>query len=168
MIFWIIQLDKSGNVVWQQTIGGDQDDNLFAVTATKDGGFIVGGNSNSGTSNTKTKGNAKGSDFWVVKFDAAANMLWQEVYNYGERDVLTSIIENEDSTYLIGGYAQSEANINDALVSKVKKGDKDGINDYIALKISATGEDIWSQTVGSKGEEEDEKIIRNQETEVIY
>ena len=161
--FWLLQLDTTGNVVWQQTIGGEQDDNLFALTATKDGGFIVGGNSNSGTSNTKTKGSEKGSDFWVLKFDKDANILWQEVYNYGERDVLTSIIENEDGTCLIGGYAQSEANTNNALLSKVKKGDKDGINDYIALKISAKGEEIWSQTVGSKGEEVMKKLLETRD-----
>ena len=161
--FWLLQLDKTGNVVWQQTIGGEQDDNLFALIATKDGGFIVGGNSNSGTSNSKTKGSEKGSDFWVIKFDVAANILWQEVYNYGERDVLTSIIENEDGTYLIGGYAQSEANSNSVVLSKVKKGDKDGINDYIALKISAKGEEIWSQTVGSKGEEVMRKLLETRD-----
>jgi hypothetical protein len=161
--FWLIQLDPAGNMIWQQTIGGSEDDNLFALTATKDGGFIVGGNSNSGTSNTKTKGNEKGSDFWVVKFDKESNVLWQEVYNYGERDVLTSIIENEDATFIIGGYAQSEANTNSTALSKVKKGDKDGINDYIALKIKANGEEIWSQTVGSKGEEVMKKLLETRD-----
>jgi hypothetical protein len=161
--YWLLQLDKTGNVVWQKTIGGEQDDNLFALNATKDGGFIVGGNSNSPTSNTKTKGSEKGSDFWVVKFDMESNIQWQENYNYGERDVLTSIIENVDETYLIGGYAQSEANSNNALLSKGKKGDKDGINDYIALKISAKGEELWTQTVGSKGEEVMKKLFETRD-----
>lgn len=164
--YWLLQLDTSGNVVWQKTIGGAQDDNLFAVTPTKDGGFIVGGNSNSPTSNTKTRGSEKGSDFWVVKFDADANVLWQESYNYGERDVLTSIIENADETFLIGGYAQSEMNSNKTPLSKVKKGvkgDKEGINDYIALKISAKGEGIWTQTVGSNGEEVMKKMFETRD-----
>ena len=161
--FWLVQLDKTGNVVWQQSIGGAQDDNLFALTATKDGGFMVGGNSNSSTSISKTKGSQKGSDFWVIRFDDETNIVWQEVYNYGDRDVLTSIVENEDGTFLIGGYAQSEINSNTSLSSKMKKGDKDGINDYIALKISATGEEIWTQTVGSKGEEVMKKMLETRD-----
>jgi hypothetical protein len=164
--YWLLQLDTTGNVVWQKTIGGAQDDNLFAVTATKDGGFIVGGNSNSPTSNTKTRGSEKGSDFWIVKFDTEANILWQECYNYGERDVLTSIIENTDETFLIGGYAQSEINSNNTPLSKVKKGvkgDKEGINDYIALKISVKGEEIWTQTVGSNGEEVMKKMLETRD-----
>jgi hypothetical protein len=92
-----------------------------------------------------------------------SNIQWQENYNYGERDVLTSIIENVDETYLIGGYAQSEANSNNALLSKGKKGDKDGINDYIALKISAKGEELWTQTVGSKGEEVMKKLFETRD-----
>ena len=159
--YWLLQLDTTGNVVWQKSLGGDLDDNLFALTATNDGGFIVGGNSNSAASNTKTKGSQKGSDFWVIKFDNEVNMSWQEVYNYGDRDVLTSIIENEDGTFLIGGYAQSEAN--NALSLKMKKGDKDGINDYIALKISAKGEEIWTQTFGSKGEEVMKKMLETRD-----
>ena len=161
--YWLLQLDTTGNVVWQKSLGGDLDDNLFALTATNDGGFIVGGNSNSDASNTKTKGSQKGSDFWIIRFDKEANMLWQESYNYGERDVLTSIIENEDGTFLIGGYAQSEISTNSSLTSKIKKGDKDGINDYIALKISSNGEEIWSQTIGSKGEEVMKKMLETRD-----
>ena len=161
--YWLIQLDQSGNMVWQKTIGGAQDDNLFALTATKEGGFIVGGNSNSTASNSKTKGSEKGSDFWVIKFDNEFNISWQENYNYGERDVLSSIIENKDGTFLIGGYAQSEISFNSSLLSKTKKGDKDGINDYIALKINENGEKIWSQTVGSKGEEVLKKLLETRD-----
>ena len=158
--YWLVQLDKEGTMVWQKTIGGDMDDNLFSMFAAKDGGFIVGGNSNSGSTDSKSKASEKGSDFWVLKFDKANNIEWQEVYNYGEKDVLTSIIENEDGSFLIGGYAQSEKSTTD---SKLKKGDKDGINDYIALKISATGNEIWSQTVGSKGDEVMKKLLETRD-----
>ena len=116
--FWLLQLDKTGNVVWQKTLGGDLDDNLFTLTTTNDEGFIIGGNSNSGASSTKTKGSEKGSDFWLIKFDKDSNILWQESYNYGENDVLTSIVENENGTFLIGGYAQSEKSSTN---SKIKR-----------------------------------------------
>jgi len=158
--FWLLQLDKTGNVVWQKTLGGDLDDNLFTLTTTNDEGFIIGGNSNSGASSTKTKGSEKGSDFWLIKFDKDSNILWQESYNYGENDVLTSIVENENGTFLIGGYAQSEKSSTN---SKIKRGDKDGINDYIALKIKATGEEIWSQSVGSTGEEVLKKLLETRD-----
>jgi hypothetical protein len=165
--YWIIKLDEEGNELWQRTFGGDQDDTLFALTQTNDGGFIAGGNSNSGATDSKSKSNQNGTDFWVVKLDKTGTIEWQETYNYGEKDVLTSIVENKDGTFLIGGYAQSET-VNSKLGAKsktpLKKGnDKEGINDYIALKIKATGEEIWTQTVGSKGDEVLKKLFETRD-----
>lgn len=162
--YWIVKLDKEGVIEWQETMGGDKDDNLFALTQTNDGGFIAGGNSNSGTSNSKTKSNRNGTDFWVVKLNESGSILWQETYNYGKLDVLTSIVENPDGTFLIGGYAQSEAKFNsNKSLGKNIKTDKEGINDYVALKIKADGEEIWTQTVGSKGDELLKKLFETRD-----
>lgn len=162
--YWIVKLDKEGAIEWQETMGGDKDDNLFALTQTNDGGFIAGGNSNSGTSNSKTKSNRNGTDFWVVKLNESGSILWQETYNYGKLDVLTSIVENPDGTFLIGGYAQSETKFNsNKSLGKNIKTDKEGINDYVALKIKADGDEIWTQTVGSKGDELLKKLFETRD-----
>lgn len=164
--YWIIKLDEDGNELWQHTLGGDQDDTLFALTQTNDGGYIAGGNSNSGATNSKSKSNKKGTDFWVLKLGKSGAIEWQETYNHGEKDVLTSIVENTDGTFLIGGYAQSESvqkSANSIQKSLGKKADKEGINDYIALKIKATGEEIWTQTVGSKGDEILKKLFETRD-----
>ena len=164
--YWIVKLDEDGNELWQHTLGGDQDDTLFALTQTNDGGYIAGGNSNSGATNSKSKSNKKGTDFWVLKLGKSGAIEWQETYNHGEKDVLTSIVENTDGTFLIGGYAQSESaqkSANSVQKSVGKKADKEGINDYIALKIKATGEEIWTQTVGSKGDEILKKLFETRD-----
>jgi hypothetical protein len=159
--YWLVELNSQGELVWQQTLGAEADDNLFALQLTADGGFIVGGNSNSGASTFKTKTSTNGSDFWVLKFDKAKNIEWQQTYDYGSKDVLTSILENKDGSFLIGGYAQSEQS--EQITSKFKKADKEGINDYIALKINAKGEEIWTQTIGSKGEEVLKKLFETRD-----
>ena len=164
--YWIVKLNEEGIIEWQRTLGGDKDDNLFALTQTKEGGFIVGGSSNSGATNSKSKSNREGSDFWVLKLDEIGNITWQETYNYGKNDVLTSIVENQDGTYLIGGYAQSEKSTvksSNVLGKLSTKSDKEGINDYIALKINAEGEEMWSQTVGSKGDEVMKKLLETRD-----
>lgn len=162
--FWIVKLDEDGNELWQRTLGGDKDDNLFALSQTKDGGFIVGGNSNSGATNTKAQTNKNGTDFWVLKLDKIGNIQWQETYNYGKKDILSSIVENPDGTFLIGGYAQSELKGDgQKVLGKTTKSEKEGINDYIALKIKANGEEIWTQTVGSKGDEVMRKLFETRD-----
>lgn len=163
--YWIVKLDTSGTIVWQKTIGGDQDDNLFALIATKDGGYVAGGNSNSGSSGSKSKANGKGTDFWVVKLDDQGSMLWQETYDFGKIDVLNSVVENPDGTLLLGGYAQSEVASRASATGNLRASatDKEGINDYIALKISATGESLWNKIVGSKGEDVLKKLIETRD-----
>ncbi|MFB9097431.1 T9SS type A sorting domain-containing protein, partial [Flavobacterium jumunjinense] len=129
-----------------------------------DGGYILGGNSNSSATHSKTKSNKEGTDFWVIKLDEKGTIDWQETYHYGKTDILTSIVENADGTFLIGGYAQSEAQAK-SQKSKIKSlpSDKEGINDYIALKINADGEEIWTQTVGSKGDEVMKKLLETRD-----
>jgi hypothetical protein len=162
--YWVIKLDEKGNQQWQQTFGGPEDDLLFALTPTKDGGYILGGNSNSEAANSKSVSKQNGTDYWVIKLDQYGTSSWQKAYNYGSKDVLTSIIESEDGTFLIGGYAQSEQKNNLKILQK----DEEGINDYIALKIKANGDEVWTQTVGSKGDEVLRKLFETRDGGYIF
>lgn len=152
--YWVLKLDRKGETEWEKVIGGDGDDQLYAVHQTYDGGFILGGNSNSQANNTKSKGNGKGTDFWIVKLDGLGEMKWQETYDFGTSDILTSIVENKDHTLLIGGFAKSEPN--------TSKDDK-GINDFIALKVSEKGAVLWQKTVGSDGDDALRKLIETRD-----
>ena len=142
--FWILKLDKLGNIQWQRTIGGEQDDRLYTLLESREGGYIAGGNSSSGATGRKSESNGKGTDFWLIKLEESGEIDWQKTFDFGETDVLTSLIENEDGSLLLGGYAQSEA-------TGKKRTDAKGINDYIALKIDPEGEEIWKAEVGSNG-----------------
>ncbi|WP_136667419.1 T9SS type A sorting domain-containing protein [Flavobacterium sp. H122] len=161
--FWVLKLNHNGDIDWEKTIGGSQDDNLFALIPTKDGGYLAGGNSNSGADNSKNKANGKGTDFWVLKLDEAGTIEWQETYDYGKLDILTSIIENPDGTFMIGGYAQSETSGASRVASRASATDKEGINDYIGIKINSKGEKLWSKTVGSKGNEVLRKLFETRD-----
>jgi len=41
---WLLRLDENGNVKWQKTYGGSNDDHATAVALTKNGDIIVVGN----------------------------------------------------------------------------------------------------------------------------
>jgi hypothetical protein len=150
--YWIIKLDNKGEIVWQKTIGGDKDDQLQTIIQTKEGDYLLGGNSNSGISNYKSASNTSGTDFWVIKLDKTGEISWQETYNFGKLDILTSIVEEKEGTFILAGFAKSE-------VAGSKKQDKEDINDYAIIKIKPNGEEIWKKTVGSAGEEIMQKVI---------
>jgi len=155
--YWVVKLDKNGATEWQKVLGGEQDDHLAAIIPLKEGGYIAAGNSASASSGNKSKTNRSGTDFWIVRLDEKGDILWQETYNTGKVDILTSITQNNDGTLLIGGYAQSE------VIGAPKKNDKKEINDYIALKVSAKGEELWKEAVGSKGEDILKKLIETRD-----
>jgi len=162
--FWIIKINDTGEIQWQNTYGAEGDDQPYVIHQTIDEGYIVGGNSNSKNALTTMGGIvSNGTDYWVLKLDPDGEVLWSKTYDFGKVDIMTSLVENKDQTYLIGGYAQSEnKRPREGIVGKamnmVNK-EKDGINDYIALKIDEKGEELWNRTVGSAGEDILRKLV---------
>ncbi len=165
--YWIIKLDKDGNEVWQKTIGGKADDQLAVVKTCIDGNYILGGNSNSESGGNKKSSNESGTDFWILKIDKdSQEILWQETYNIAKTDILTSLVENEDKTILIGGYAQGEPAKKQDKRSKRQDGDvkmKKGTDDYVALKINEKGEELWRKDVGSDAQDILIKVIETRD-----
>jgi hypothetical protein len=164
--YWILKVNATGEIIWQQTLGGTGDDVLVSLIQTHDGGFVIGGNSGQETNGTgnraaknsnKSKANAQGSDFWLVKLDTDGVTDWQETYNFGSKDVLSSMTEGADGKILLGGFAQSELKDNGKGIRISKE--KEGINDYIALEIDPKGKELWSQAVGSRGDEVLKRVI---------
>lgn len=166
--YWILKLNDSGEIQWQKTYGAEGDDQPYVIHQTKDGGYIVGGNSNS-TKPLTTEGGivGNGTDYWILKLDDQGGVVWSKTFDFGKVDILTSLVENNDQTYLIGGHARNAApRSENGLVSKAAgliAKEKDGINDYIALKINDAGEEIWSKTVGSGGEDILRKLIETRD-----
>lgn len=165
--YWIVKIDEAGIVQWQNTYGAEGDDQPYVIHQTPDGGYIVGGNSNSKNALTPLGGIVgNGTDFWVLKLDAEGGVVWSKTYDFGKVDILTSLVENNNQTYLIGGYAKAETRqslIGDAVKKAGVGKDKEGINDYIALKIDENGEELWNKTVGSNGEDILRKVIETRD-----
>lgn len=151
--YWVIKLDKDGKQEWQKVYGGEGDDQLYAIHQTRDGHYLLAGNSYSGTSGNKNVANGKGSDIWLVKIDPAGEIRWQKTIDIGKADYLTSLVENDDQSLLLGCYARSE-------VYGTTKKDRENINDYVAVKVDQAGEEIWRKTIGSGGEDILKKAIQ--------
>lgn len=159
--YWILRLNNMGEILWQRTLGGEKDDHLYVVKESLEGGFFLGGNSRSGISGTKDVANGKGSDFWVMHLDEEGEILWQKTYDFGENDVLTSMTENEDGSLLIGGHAKTEN-------TGLTRADKKGVNDYLALKITSNGEELWRKSIGSAEEENLKALIETRDGGYLF
>lgn len=165
---WVLKINDVGEIQWQKTYGAEGDDQPFVIHQTIDGGYIIGANSNSSNALTTLGGIvSNGTDYWILKLDEQGDVVWSKTYDFGKVDILSSLVENKDNTYLIGGYAQSEKKVaRDGIIGKLNNvivKEKDGINDYIALKIDDKGEELWSKTVGSAGEDILRKLIETRD-----
>lgn len=65
--YWVVRLDEDGNKLWEQTYGGQRNDEGYSVDLASDGGYIVGGKSLSDISGNKTVPAFGLEDYWVIK-----------------------------------------------------------------------------------------------------
>ncbi len=125
--YWIVKLDKSGNLKWEKSLGGTDYDIANSIQQTSDGGYIIAGQSLS--SNGDVNGNRGGTDYWIVKLDHIGNIQWQQTYGGSSGDGANSIEQTLDGGYIIAGYSYS----ND---KDVTGNHGNGFPDYWIVKLS--------------------------------
>jgi len=106
--YWLLKLDSMGNIQLQKTIGGNMEDDLMSVQQTTDGGYILGGYSQSDISGDKTENSQGDYDYWVVKLDTIGNIQWQNTIGGNNQEFLNSIQQTTDGGYILGGMSQSD------------------------------------------------------------
>jgi hypothetical protein len=106
--YWVVKLDGSGAVQWDNTIGGSSGDNLNSVIQTSDGGYLLGGESSSPASGDKTENSLGNDDYWVVKLDGSGAVEWDHTIGGSNSDQLNSVFQTIDGGYLLGGSSNSE------------------------------------------------------------
>ena len=89
--YWVVKLDATGNLQWQNTIGGDNWDKLKSIQQTTDGSYIFGGYSSSNISGDKTENSQGNYDYWVINIDSIGNILWQNTIGGLYAEALSSI-----------------------------------------------------------------------------
>jgi hypothetical protein len=144
--YWIVKIDKHGNVEWDNTIGGNDDDLLISVASTKDGGFILGGYSISGISGEKTSMCRGQYDYWIVKISCTGKVEWDKTIGGSSWDYLKSVEQTSDGGYIVGGYTYSDR-------SGDKTENNKGFTDYWIVKLNKNGNIQWDKTIGGKGDD---------------
>ncbi len=139
--YWAVRLDANGNKIWDKTLGGSDMEELHSVKQTSDGGFILGGSSQSGIGGDKSQPSIRFHDFWIVKLDAFGNKIWDVTLGGNMPDILYTIMQTSDGGYIAGGQTQSTRSGD---VSDVARGK----TDFWVVKIDASGQKLWDKTFG--------------------
>ncbi|AXI24710.1 hypothetical protein CFE53_00390 [Methanofervidicoccus sp. A16] len=129
--FWILRLDENGNVKWQRTYGGSDDDIARAIAIASNEDIIVAGYTNSfGTG---------GKDIWILRLDKNGNVKWRKTYggNRGDEAYAITIASNED--IIVAGYTNSFGT---------------GGKDIWILRLDKNGNVKWEKTYGGSDDDE--------------
>ncbi len=163
---WIIKTDDSGEVEWDRTYGGNSHDVCYAVMQTSDGGYLIGG---------QTDSFADYDQFYAIKTDSEGDTLWTRVSNVG--DWCRSVHQTSDGGYVLGGggwqgmcvvrlspmgnviwdqfwrdgsYNDDGYSVNEDLNGDIiVAGKKGNLNPNLYMtKTSAEGDTLWSRIYG--------------------
>lgn len=122
---WLIKIDANGKKVWDTNYGGSQFEDGQSVTLSKDGGFIIAGNSKS--IDMDLNANAGENDIWLIKTNASGTMEWQKTFGGAGLDFGFDALETADGSIVLVGETTSEDFPNlqnkgksDAVIIKIK------------------------------------------------
>ncbi len=138
----LIKIDTEGNEIWRKTYGWENIEYAYSVQETDDGGFILGGISNSKTKDLNY-------DALLVKTDSNGEMVWSNTYGgpisvekdmFGDEIVTSSdkddrafsVIQTMDGAYVFVGDTNSYGYERKAI---------------LLVKVNSTGKKIWEKKI---------------------
>jgi hypothetical protein len=117
---WLIKTDSDGYRIWDKTYGGPGSDFSRSVQQTSDGGYIIGGT-------TDSYGNGD-YDFFVIKTDAYGTPQWQKTFGGSNEDHCQAVQQLSSGDYILTG-----------------DWDLGGTSDLCLMKIDSEGNELWSK-----------------------
>lgn len=127
--FWVVKLNSAGTLQWQKCLGGSGDESASSVQLAGDGGYIIGGYTNS------RGGDIVGyhfkNDGWLVKINGTGKLVWQRCFGGSENDFIHSLIRTSDGKY---AFASGSTSSDDDIQNHI------GNNDFWIVKVGNNGQ----------------------------
>lgn len=147
--YWIVKLDFNGNIEWERSLGGTNNEFATDIHETSDGGYIITGKTTSADGDVT--GFHDNEDFWIVKLAVDGEFQWEHAFGGNDVDEGNSVVETFDGGFIAAGFTNS----ND--------GDVMGLHDaidYWIIKLNETGILTWQKCLGGTAGEQAQTIIQ--------
>lgn len=132
--FYVVKTDSLGNEEWAKAYGGTGAEQSPSIQQTNDGGYIIAGETTS-FDNNKYR-------IYLIKTNALGDILWTKLLGRSYQQVLShkisSLLQTNDSGYLVSGFAWNE---------------EQGNNDFILFKVDSLGNEIWEKKYGGSSDD---------------
>jgi hypothetical protein len=127
---FLLHIDKLGNFISSMSYGGPESEEGRRVFAIENDSYTVAGTSSSGPS--------ANFDGYVFKTDFSGNLIWEHFLDFGSWERINDAILLADSSIIVTGETDSTVT---------------GNYDIILARIDKNGTILWSQKMGSEGED---------------
>ncbi len=162
---WILKLDATGNIEWEQSFGFSGHDHSYDIIQTEDGGFFFIGFLDI-TAARADGYTGKGSyltrhgvgEFWGTKIDAQGNLQWRRYFGGTNNDRAHGVVQADDEGFVLAGFSESD----DFDISNTK-----GSYDFWVVKLTKTGEFVWEHSFGGSGIEISYDIAKTQDDSYV-
>lgn len=133
--YWVVKVKKTGELVWQKTIGGTNADYGRSFLIENDGSYILAGTTKSKDGDVPYHNGIQ--VMWVVKMSPNGQIIWQKNLGGTKGEACYSIQKTSDNAYILAGSAWS----NDGDVTGVK-----GKSDVWIVKLAPESVDVGEAT----------------------
>jgi len=116
-------------IQWNTTAGGQEEEWVYSVQQTPDGGYVTAGY-------TYSYG-AGLNDAWLMKLDASGKEEWNRTFGGADYDEAISVQPTKDGGYIIAGFTRSYEIF--------------GSESAWVIKTDAAGNEMWNRTYGGNG-----------------
>ena len=154
---FVSKLDASGNFLWAKAMGGTGNDQALDVAVDASGNVLTTGyfqdtadfDPGAGIFNVGTMG---GLDVFISKLDVSGNFLWVKALGGADSDQGFGIaVDNSGNVYTTGSF-EGTADFDPSL--SVLDLTSAGLVDIFISKLDASGDPVWTRTMGSAGSDQ--------------
>jgi len=139
--YWVVKTDARGNMEWDKFYGGPGEDILSSLTLVENGGYLLGGHTDSKSLSGKGSRAEGDFDYRIIRVDPMGNTVWERNLGGSSNDFLTCVEASRSGGFVIGGYSCSES-------STDKHHGSCGGYDYWVVCVNGKGEILWETTFG--------------------
>jgi len=143
--WWLIKIDSSGNLLWDQTIGTEWGESDINISATSDGGCYI----------TGRPGGEYSGDFWFPLMDAG---IWVLRLNTSGDIVLNKKLDGDSIDYSLainntsdGGCIILNYSLSGSGYDKTDPNHISGMDDLWLVKLNSNGDKQWDKVIGGAG-----------------
>jgi hypothetical protein len=124
---WLLKVDGNGVFQWYTPFVNTHDEELFSVVQTSDGGYVLGGDTDSLNTTSLTS-------LLMIKTDSSGVQQWNQSYPFSSGVIMSNMVSTNDGGYLLTGTLETAS------------GDR-----YLMVKTDSAGNMQWNQTYGASG-----------------